>query len=275
MHLHVTGQIYCSRCASNIIKGSRFGQEGVIRVCNLCLQMLEEDDDDDDTKSVTSVQSSPFPPHQLESVHSTYLGPQSPFSAQTLLSHSYDQHSLFAIPESASSHRRVSFDHPGEDDPSLEEEDSSLAVAPFRRSMDDDGKDAGPDPEDAMEQYLSDNETKSAPIKPGPGHIMRPSVSITFPSVEDIKESSIHFPGSSSPDGTDSPRPLRSRVSSFATDVDAMTPPFLRSRVPSRLAASEMGEPGWRTRRESSAYVHASVMFHFMMILTFPFKIRS
>ena len=36
------GQIYCSRCASHLIPGARFGSEELIRVCNLCKRMLEE-----------------------------------------------------------------------------------------------------------------------------------------------------------------------------------------------------------------------------------------
>lgn len=36
MPTHTSGQVYCSRCASNIIKGARFGQDGMIRICNLC-----------------------------------------------------------------------------------------------------------------------------------------------------------------------------------------------------------------------------------------------
>ena len=35
-----SGQIFCSRCASNIIKGSRFGHNGMVRVCNLCVEKL-------------------------------------------------------------------------------------------------------------------------------------------------------------------------------------------------------------------------------------------
>jgi len=249
------GQIYCSRCASNIIKGSRFGQDGVVRVCNICLKMLEDDnyDDDDDRRSIGSVQSSAFPPHQLESVQSAYLGPHSPFSAQTLLSHSYDTNS-YALPESASRRRVFSNAQRANDGDAPIDVDDSSTVAPFRRNVDDDKEPgSGPNADEAIEQYLSDTETKSEPVKSGPAHGTRPSVSIAFPTIHEPKESFIHFPGSSSPDGTDSQRPLRSRVSSLATDIDPLTPPFLRSRVPSRLTSLEIGEPGWRTRRESSA----------------------
>jgi 1-phosphatidylinositol-3-phosphate 5-kinase len=42
-HCRICGLVYCSRCASNIVSGSRFGLEGSeIRVCNFCLRMLSE-----------------------------------------------------------------------------------------------------------------------------------------------------------------------------------------------------------------------------------------
>lgn len=36
----VCGRIFCSRCASNVIPGARFGHEGLVRVCNICLAIL-------------------------------------------------------------------------------------------------------------------------------------------------------------------------------------------------------------------------------------------
>ncbi|KDN36771.1 hypothetical protein K437DRAFT_260021 [Tilletiaria anomala UBC 951] len=43
-HCRLCGQIYCSRCASHIIPGVRFANDGMIRVCNFCMRMLEEYD---------------------------------------------------------------------------------------------------------------------------------------------------------------------------------------------------------------------------------------
>ncbi|KAJ1301507.1 hypothetical protein OPQ81_008761 [Rhizoctonia solani] len=87
-HCRVCGQIFCSRCASNIISSSRFGQEGMIRVCNLCLQVLEDEglDDDDDKRSVTSAATSapvyhPYHHHQHSLSLSQSYQPPSPFSA--------------------------------------------------------------------------------------------------------------------------------------------------------------------------------------------------
>ncbi|KAL8278325.1 hypothetical protein RQP46_009217 [Phenoliferia psychrophenolica] len=41
-HCRICGQIFCSRCASNIISSARFGSQGVVRVCNLCLSIMED-----------------------------------------------------------------------------------------------------------------------------------------------------------------------------------------------------------------------------------------
>lgn len=59
-HCRLCGQIFCGRCASNIIGAKRFGADGAIRVCNLCLKLMDEyrDDDDDDRRSVLSLSTS-------------------------------------------------------------------------------------------------------------------------------------------------------------------------------------------------------------------------
>ncbi|KIO33367.1 hypothetical protein M407DRAFT_17915 [Tulasnella calospora MUT 4182] len=100
-------QIFCSRCASNIIKASRFGAEGMLRVCNLCLQKLEEEDDDeDDRRSVLSV-STNFPAHQLDLMHTGHHH-ASPYSTmQGGLSRSAETGNLYSIGEMR---RKSSFD---------------------------------------------------------------------------------------------------------------------------------------------------------------------
>ncbi|EIW66777.1 hypothetical protein TREMEDRAFT_34462 [Tremella mesenterica DSM 1558] len=59
-HCRICGQIFCSRCASNIITASRFGQDGAVRVCNICIKIMDQvrNDDDDDRRSITSVATS-------------------------------------------------------------------------------------------------------------------------------------------------------------------------------------------------------------------------
>ncbi len=217
--------------------------------------MLEDDnyDDEDDRRSVASANSSLFPA-QLEFLQSNY--PQSLYAAQNMLAQSHDSYNLFSIPELGQ--RRLVPDTPNS--PNLLGWDGADATtAPFRRNLEDE-KDVEPRP-GTLEEYATDanGEGASASEPKGPQAPM-----IQFPSKEDKKESFIHFPGSSSPDRADSPRPLRSRVSSFATDADILGPPSLRSRVPSRLSPLDIGEPGWRTRRESSA----CVLQHFLLSIT-------
>jgi 1-phosphatidylinositol-3-phosphate 5-kinase len=261
---HILGLIYCSRCASNIIKGSRFGQDGMIRVCNLCLDQIakvDEDDDQDDRRSIASAATSSFPDimtlgyggrkrHPLMSSH----GPQSPFN---LFGKADEPFNLFSIAETR---RTLSF---GSDDSALNSRpgtpDAEIGIealgvpvraAPFRRStFPDDDKDTG-----------------VTVIEPDqPAHIGSPLQTqtrspIDFPrtmAVPQVGPSSITFPGSSSDQGGDYEGPfsgglVRSRFNSLA-DVDALPTPFIRSRVQSRLMDSLMGEPGWRTRRDSVA----------------------
>ena len=62
------------------------------------------------------------------------------------------------------------------------EADDSSAVAPCRRR-----ERVGSDPnaDEAIEQYLTDTETKSPTVRFGPGHATRPSVSREFPTVHE------------------------------------------------------------------------------------------
>ncbi|SCZ98276.1 BZ3500_MvSof-1268-A1-R1_Chr7-1g09080 [Microbotryum saponariae] len=53
-HCRICGQIFCSRCASNIISSARFGQQGYVRVCNLCLSVLEHGGDPAQRSSATT-----------------------------------------------------------------------------------------------------------------------------------------------------------------------------------------------------------------------------
>ncbi|WVO12616.1 hypothetical protein L204_100221 [Cryptococcus depauperatus] len=108
-HCRICGQIFCSRCASNIIGARRFGQEGCVRVCNLCLKIMEEykDDDEDDRRSINSISTSA---HRYSSfTDRTFLDStispdmpyaKSPFAASQLFT-SHPNESLTAIDESA------------------------------------------------------------------------------------------------------------------------------------------------------------------------------
>jgi len=248
------GQIFCSRCASNIIKGSRFGHDGMIRVCNLCLEKLAnvDDDDDDDHRSVVSSVTS-FPAHQF-GTDTLNLGhhPQSPFAASQLFGRTDEPFNLYSIAETK---RPVS----GSDDsglgsrpisPQLRERDEGVwepvqeNPAPFRRALSDEEKDSG-----NLANPFSNDESLIAPGSKTP---------VDFPVSVPINGggpmSSIQFPMGSPDRGQDSPRPqsrLRSRFNSYG-DFEVATP-FIRSRVQSRLDNVSTGESGWRTRRESTA----------------------
>ena len=252
------GQIFCSRCASNIIKGSRFGHDGMVRVCNLCLEKLAkvDDDDDDDRRSVVSM-NSPFPAHQFGTDSFTMnLGhkSQSPFSASQLFGRTDEPFNLFSIAETkrlvSASDDSIWGSRPITPGGNVQEEPTwehiSQNPAPFRRGLTDEEKDLT-----TLPNTFTNDESPTAPGSKTP---------IDFPIIVPVTiegpqtTSSIQFPGTSPEHGFDSPRPsstMRSRFNSYG-DFDVPTP-FIRSRVQSRLDEIQAGEPGWRTRRESTA----------------------
>jgi 1-phosphatidylinositol-3-phosphate 5-kinase len=260
--IRFTGQIFCSRCASNIIKGSRFGHDGMIRVCNLCLEKLaanEDEDDDDDRRSISSV-ASPFAAHQFGSDVSLARHPQSPFAASQLFGRTEEPFNLFSIAETR---RFIS----GSDDSGFSsrpmtplgrsQEDSWgpqawKAAAPFRRGLADDDKDLS---------IVTDTFPQvGSPMVSGVKTPLDLPATIPIPGGA---LNSIQFPLSSPERAPDSPGPQsvpRSRYNSYA-DFEASTP-FIRSRVPSRLTDFMMaGDPGWRTRRESTQYIFPSYIY--------------
>jgi 1-phosphatidylinositol-3-phosphate 5-kinase len=254
------GQIFCSRCASSIIDGARFGHDGMIRVCNICVERLGKDDPDeeDDHRSIAST-NSPFPAHQLSS-ESIYFGlghhPQSPFAAAQLFGRTDEPFNLYSIAETKRPPSSLDGSRPGShpitpgdmlSSPKSSWEPIYEISAPFRRGLSDEEK----DPVTLSTSFTHDDLPPTT----------RAKTPIDFPvtvpiSVEVLTTSSIQFP-ISSPEhhhGPDSPRPAsrhRSRFNSYG-DFDVATP-FIRSRVQSRLENIVAGEPGWRTRRESTA----------------------
>ena len=233
------GQVFCSRCASNVIKGSRYGHDGMIRVCNLCLEKLSkgEDDDEDDRRSVVSSTASPFATHHPSDPYSLARYTNSPFSTSQvqILNQKPDTYNLFSIAESkpgpASSHSPV-----GSTGASHDREDLIPSnVVPFRRNLSSD---------EAEPIRIQCPEHESA-------HSVEFPIAAPVPGNGAI--SSIAFPGSPpehTPDYTDD---VRSKISSSYGDFDGAGTPFVRSRVQSRIPDSFGPEPGWRTRRESTA----------------------
>ncbi|KAL0066579.1 Mitochondrial distribution and morphology protein 12 [Marasmius tenuissimus] len=264
-HCRICGQIFCSRCASNIIKGSRFGHEGMVRVCNLCVEKLAkvDDDDDDDRRSVIS--SVTFPAHQFSSDSMNLAHhPQSPFAASQLFGRD-EPFNLYSIAETkrpisgsddsgfgSRPHTPFNF-YQDRNDPVWEHEVGDNP-APFRRALSDDEKDIN---------NLPTTFADESPTAPGS------KTPIEFPSMQPSNgdaTSSIQFPTGSPERGPDSAWP--SELGPHF-DFDAATP-FIRSRVQSRLDNLISGEPGWRTRRESTAYaqeLNLTSMLHLKIML--------
>nr|XP_018262401.1 1-phosphatidylinositol-3-phosphate 5-kinase [Kwoniella dejecticola CBS 10117]OBR84559.1 1-phosphatidylinositol-3-phosphate 5-kinase [Kwoniella dejecticola CBS 10117] len=163
-HCRICGQIFCSRCASNIIGARRFGQEGAVRVCNLCLKIMEEyrDDDEDDRRSINSVSTSVhrFPSISDRAFLDASISPEvpyakSPFAASQLFT-SHPNESLTAIDESSVPTRwrgDRDYDGPytpvemGDGSQHSDSEDAHIwassrpqTAAPFRRPMEEDQK---------------------------------------------------------------------------------------------------------------------------------------
>lgn len=220
----------------------------MVRVCNLCLEKLAkvDDDDDDDRRSVVSSVSS-FPAHQFGADAFAAGHPQSPFAASQLFGRTDEPFNLYSIAETK---RPAS----GSEDSGLGSRPGSLTFreredgvwepvretpAPFRRALSDEDKESNP---------YNNGDSLIAPGSKTP---------IDFPVIKsastDGPTSSIQFPVGSPDRGLDSPRPQsRLRFNSYS-DFDVPTP-FIRSRVQSRLDSIVMvAEPGWRTRRESTA----------------------
>ncbi|KAF7337658.1 1-phosphatidylinositol-3-phosphate 5-kinase [Mycena sanguinolenta] len=262
-HCRICGQIFCSRCASNIIKGSRFGQDGMIRVCNLCVEKLAkvDEDDDDDRRSVVSSVTS-FPAHQL-GIDTMVLAnhPQSPFAASQLFGRTDEPFNLYSIAETK---RRISgseesgFASRPITPPPLRERDDGVweplreNPAPFRRGLSDDETNV-PDPFN----------TEDSPTGPGS------KSTLEFPGSVPINidaPSSIQFP-KGSPDHLDSPGPrLRSRFNSYGGDFDGSTP-FIRSRVQSRLDSFTSGGAGVADKTREHSELNLTSMLHLKIML--------
>ncbi|KAJ4485636.1 hypothetical protein J3R30DRAFT_3440944 [Lentinula aciculospora] len=264
-HCRICGQIFCSRCASNVIKGSRFGHDGRVRICNLCLDKLAnvDNDDDDDRRSIVSSVTS-FPAHQF-GLDSFSLGhhPRSPFAASQLFGRD-EPFNLYSIAETkrpfsgSEDSGFLSRSHT----PLLHDLIWDLAddnPAPFRRGLSEEEKDVSnlPDP------FNEDSPT-------APGSKTPVDFPIAFPTSTE-GTSSIQFPVGSPENGPESPFAtgrMRSRFNSYA-EFESATP-FIRSRVQSRLDNMVIGEPGWRTRRESTAYaqeLNLTSMLHLKIML--------
>ncbi|KAF5352664.1 hypothetical protein D9756_005838 [Leucocoprinus leucothites] len=264
-HCRICGQIFCSRCASNIIKGTRFGQNTMIRVCNLCLEKLVkvDEDDEDDRRSVVS--SVTFPAHQFGADVVSGLGhPQSPFAASQLFGRTDEPFNLYSIAET----RKITYGS-DEGSPTLmtppfpQKDDPNWGPvldnpAPFRRALSEDG-DGG---QSQLENLQSDLSIAIEPTTPAE---LNTTGSMNIPGTTNF----IQFPMGSPERGVDSPLPSGHQLQ--PSGEFEMATPFIRSRVQSRLDnISPVVEPGWRTRRESTAYaqeLNLASMMHLRIML--------
>jgi 1-phosphatidylinositol-3-phosphate 5-kinase len=222
----------------------------MIRVCNLCLEKLAkvDEDDEDDRRSIVS--SVTFPAHQLGVDILPGLGhPQSPFAASQLFGRTDEPFNLYSIAETQKIFYRL------EDDiyrliapPSQQREtDTAWASvqtnpAPFRRALSDEGVgDQG-----SLENFPS--EAAATPEL----NTFSAEVTVGTPSEITGTTSSIQFPVGSPERAAESPQSNGHRLQ-VSTDLD-IAAPFIRSRVQSRIDNFQpVVEPGWRTRRESTA----------------------
>ncbi|ORY28463.1 hypothetical protein BCR39DRAFT_534797 [Naematelia encephala] len=269
-HCRICGQIFCSRCASNIIGARRFGQDGAVRVCNLCLKIMEEyrDEDEDDRRSISSVTTTGFrlPSISDRALLDAAISPEtpyikSPFAASQLFS-SNPNDSLAAIDETSAvwgqstehDSSRPFTPHDIGGSQASDEDDGQIwtlrpgTAAPFRRPMDEDAKSG-----DAPSESRPTTRPSSPPSAPSPDEattddsqkaVPKP-VKVTFPRSDTI-----------SSDGHDVARiPL--------TRVDSNQPLIgLRTRLSSKasqggltaLLDPEKNEGLWRARSHSFAH---------------------
>lgn len=94
-HCRICGQIFCSRCASNLVPGERWGHNGPLRTCDQCKHMLEEYDRrqkiDADARTASVRPRAQSASSVVDESHDV-PAPRSEFAATTLFAH--DSHML-------------------------------------------------------------------------------------------------------------------------------------------------------------------------------------
>jgi len=219
----------------------------MIRVCNLCLEKVSkvEDDDEDDRRSVVSNTTSPFATHHPSDPYSLVRYTNSPFSTSQaqLTNQKPDAFNLFSIAESKRGSENLHSPVVSAGAPSDRDDDLIHPTAvPFRRNLSDDEAEPIRIPGLGHERSLSAQSSK-LPVE----------FPITIPVSGNGPISSITFPGSPPEHALEHTDDIRSRINSSYGDFDGTGTPFVRSRVQSRIPDNFGPEPGWRTRRESTA----------------------
>ncbi|KAM0788818.1 hypothetical protein ACM66B_002904 [Microbotryomycetes sp. NB124-2] len=233
-HCRICGQIFCSRCASNIISSARFGQSGHIRVCNLCLSVLEHETKPPEGPSARIYAASPL---RISAPLEVLMRAPSRYNAPSHLTGPAFDHDMGSIWEGDSQARTpvsdredsdAADDDAAEQQPRLGSDDKlvrpvSTAVAPFRRSLgeedskqnDEDGLELLPpsrQPEDGDEQSAADIASRTLTSA-------KPLETVTSATVAAVRR----FPSGGSVHVTTQDRAL-SRLSSYVPDSNMRTP---------------------------------------------------
>ena len=221
----------------------------MIRVCNLCLEKLSkvEDDDEDDRRSIVSSTASPFATHHPSDPYSLVRYTNSPFSTSQvqISTQKPDTFNLFSIVETKRGSDNL--DSPVGSAGAPYDPNADLihpTVVPFRRTLSNDEAEPIRIPNSGHERSFSAQSLK-LPLE----------FPITVPVPGNGAVSSIAFPGSPPEHALEYTDDTRSRINSSYGDFDGSGTPFVRSRVQSRIPDNFGPEPGWRVRRESTAYV--------------------
>ncbi|CBQ67997.1 probable FAB1-phosphatidylinositol 3-phosphate 5-kinase [Sporisorium reilianum SRZ2] len=175
-HCRICGQIFCGRCAANVLKGKRFNLDGMIRACNFCKRMLEEYDRHElenqrHNKLNLVTQRASKNPNRVQPdkdmisapLEAQIRSPQAQFAANHLFASASAGPSAFSLgmPASMSApfgfadadSRAVAEMHAGlngdQDQRARKKKADAPPVAPFRKGMDEEElAPARPDPED-------------------------------------------------------------------------------------------------------------------------------
>ncbi|EJU00051.1 hypothetical protein DACRYDRAFT_117647 [Dacryopinax primogenitus] len=292
-HCRICGQIFCSRCASNLIKASRFNAEGSVRVCNLCMRMIEEENahsDDDDRRSISSLTPSLPTFHNHSVLDVPYLtsiaerdgrgrklsdGSRQPITPPDVVDPATNEIGLIGGMNGDGYYAGWEGWEP----------DGEPVAPPFRRGFDDADDYKNPELEKYISGVTSPSPRPDQPdTSPDLSHVpsgvdistppqsegsetipvpdftnlntMTGRSSVAFPTIGSAE--GVAFPGSPPWSGGDSPRMGgmgRMATLSTASLVDPEMMNWPRSGMRSRVQSRLPDfEAGWRTRRESSAY---------------------
>lgn len=261
-HCRICGQIFCSRCAPNIIKGTvcvserrevadtivtghRFGHDGMVRVCNLCLVIMDEYDDDDDTRSVASAGTSSMPQSANPFVRDTAESPrtaQSPFAASQLFSFTRPHTELAAISEQhvqqqqrwrSDASERLSDDEPMNEDNTGSQFIGSLPATPDMRGRDYSRKPVGEQHNNVMHPLLQHMSPRASSRPPGDGAPFRRAIQEEDIDIVDDPTRAAHnpdgHPASFSPEHAKAE--LASAILSNGPEINAIRSPGQRGVV--------------------------------------------